>query len=131
MNIKKLINEILSKIINEDEFLDIKKNMEPAKYFGSEFGQDIEPNGTYVTKGHTNVDGWINGKAKLKNPLYIEVNDNNLIEYKRILSKKYKAKGKQLTNKLMKKGYDSIITKYPDGNYGEIILFPNAEFILA
>ena len=30
----------------------------------------------------------------------------------------------------MKLGYDGIITKNDDGSFGEIILFPNAKFML-
>lgn len=95
------------------------------------YGQDVEPKGTYVSQGKINKDGYINDKANLKNPLYIKVNDDNLIEYKRELSNKYKAKGKRLTNKLMKLGYDSVVTIFENGDYGEIILLPNASFMLA
>jgi len=71
----------------------------------------------------------LNGKADLKKPLYINIDDDTLIQYKRDLSLKYKAKGKNLTNKLMKLGYDSIVTVYDNGDFGEIILFPNASFL--
>jgi hypothetical protein len=41
-----------------------------------------------------------------------------------------KAKGKKLTDKLMNLGYDSIITVKENGEYGEIVLFPNASFMM-
>jgi hypothetical protein len=39
--------------------------------------------------------------------------------------------GKRLTQKLMRLGYDAIITVRVDGEWGEIVLFPNASFMLA
>lgn len=50
--------------------------------------------------------------------------------FKRDLATKYKAKGIKLTNKLMQLGHDAIITIKENGEYGEIILFPNANFML-
>jgi len=117
-------------IINENLTVDISKNTQAAKYFGSLYGQDVEPKGTYVIQGKVNLKGYINGKANLKKPLFINVTDGTLIEYKRELANKYKAKGQKLTNKLMKLGYDSIVTVYENGEYGEIVLFPNASFIM-
>ena len=124
------ISKILQDILSEQLVLDIKKNMDSAKNFGSRYGQDVEPKGTYVTVGHTTMSGYKNGKAVLQNPLFIDVDDNNLIEYKRELSNKFKAKGLGLTKKLMTKGYDSLITRYSNGDFGEIVLFPNASFML-
>ncbi len=120
-----------SEYINEPLVIDITKNMEPAPYFGSRFSQDVEPKGTYVNQGRSNLDGYLNGKAILNKPLFINIDDSNIIEYKRELVREYKAKGQKLTNVLMNKGYDSIITIDKDGSYGEIILFPNANFMLS
>lgn len=116
--------------LNENLVIDITKNTEPAPYLGGRFGQDVEPKGTYVLHGEINADGYVNGKANLKRPLYIDVTQDTLIEYKRELAMKYKAKGQKLTNKLMELGYDSIITVNENGEYGEIILFPNASFMM-
>jgi hypothetical protein len=126
---KKLGVDITNPLV-ENVVIDITKNMEPAPNMGSTFGQDVEPKGTYVTQGFIDYQNYVNGKAYLKNPLFINVTDTTLIEYKRELAKKYKAKGQALTNKLMKLGYDSIITVWEDGKYGEIVLFPNASFML-
>jgi hypothetical protein len=119
-----------NEFLNENILIDITKNTEPAPYLDSRFGQDVEPKGTYVLQGKIDNEGYINGKANLKNPLFVNVTDDTLIEYKRELANKYKAKGQKLTNKLMRLGYDSIITVKEDGEYGEIVLFPNAHFIL-
>lgn len=108
------------------------KNMEPAQYYGSMFGQDVEPSGTYVIEKDTDrpvKEPWVSGLAVIKNPLTIEVDDDTQISYKYELAKEYKAKGKQLTKKLMGLGYDAIITM-KDGETNEIILFPNCNFML-
>ena len=82
--------------------IDIMKNMEPAEHFGSRFGQDVEAHGTYVTEGGKSDiigDMYTTGKANIKNPLYIDLDEyENIIDYKRDLSKKYKSK-KQGANK--------------------------------
>lgn len=112
----------------------IIKNMESAPYMGSMAGQDVEPSGTYVLEKDFDrpvSPPWVEGKAELKNPLYIQVNDENQISYKNDLAIKYKAKGKALTKKLMAKGYDSLVCVYPKGYTGEIVLFPNCNFMLA
>lgn len=116
--------------IDENLNIDITKKTEPAPYFGSRFGQDVEPKGTYVTQGKIKAKGYVNGIARLKKPLFINVTDNTLIQYKRDLAIKFKAKGQKLTNKLMELGYDSIITVNEDGKYGEIVLFPNSSFMM-
>ena len=113
--------------------LHIIKNMEPAPYLGSRFGQDVEPKGTYVIEKppHFSASGsWVEGIAHINHPLIINVDDKTLISYKYELANKYKAKGQKLTNKLMAKGYDAIITKRDDNSTGEIILFPNCKFML-
>lgn len=46
-------------------------NPEKSPYFGSQYGQDIEPHGKYVTEYHTAPDGWESGEMHFKNPLYI------------------------------------------------------------
>lgn len=110
------------------------KNMDPAQYHGSTYGQDVEPSGTYVLEWDKNIKlfpNWVGGKANLNNPLYINLDGyENVIDYKRDLSNEFKAKGKNLTKKLMAKGYDAIITHTTKYGTGEIVLFPNAKFIL-
>lgn len=122
---------------NEPLVLPIMKNMESAPNMGSRFGQDVEPAGTYVSHfedGDTpDMANYKYGKAIINKPLFIDVDDNNIIQYKRDLAAQYKAKGKKLTQKLMQQGYDALITKrnYKGSEYyGEIVLFPNAQFML-
>jgi len=129
--VKKYIATTIHEFLRESLEINITKNMEPAPYLGSRFGQDVEPKGTYVTQGRSNIDGYVNGRAILNKPLFINVTSDTLIEYKRELATKYKARGKRLTDKLMRLGYDSIITVHEDGEYGEIVLFPNASYMMA
>lgn len=113
--------------------LEIIKNPSKAEYYGSMFGQDVEPRGTYVLekpKGVEVMSGWLSGYANIKKPLIIEVNEDNLVDWKYKLSNEYSAKGKLLSNKLMAKGYDAIITRFKNGDTGEIILLPNCSFTL-
>ena len=96
------LNDLYISVLNESVQLKIMKNLEKAPYMGSRFGQDVEPSGIYVTE--KDFDGEITGNyavgmAYLQNPLYINVNDNNLIKYKNELSNKFKSKGKSLTKK--------------------------------
>ena len=130
MELRKFIATTIREYLNENLVIDITKNTEPAPYLGSRFGQDVEAKGTYVLQGKFDAEGYVNGKANLKKPLFVDVTDNTLIEYKRKLASKYKAKGQKLTNKLMELGYDSIITVKENGEYGEIVLFPNASFMM-
>lgn len=131
MELREFISNTIKELLNENLVIDITKNTEPAPYLGSTYGQDIEPKGTYVSQGKFEGKGHINGKASLRNPLFINVDENNLVQYKRDLVDKYKAKGAKLTNKLMGLGYDSIVTIDKNGKYGEIVLFPNASFMMA
>ena len=102
------------------------KNTEKASYLGSRFGQDVEPSGFYfIQKEHDfpPSTGWIEGKITLNNPLVIPLTDENMIEYKRELSEKYKGKKKKaLSNAIKADGYDGIITT-KDGYLGEMIKF--------
>jgi hypothetical protein len=127
---KKELKTTFKEFLNENLVIDITKNTQPASYMDDVFGQDVEPKGTYVLNGRIEGEGYINGKANLKQPLFISINDDNLIGYKRELAFTYKAKGKRLTDKLMSLGYDSIITIRENGEYGEIVLFPNASFMM-
>lgn len=97
---------------------------------GERYGQNVEPKGTYCIEGTTDLPNWINGLADIKNPIIIQVTEETLISWKFDLSNKYKAKGRELSKRLMKIGYDAIITKYPDGRTGEIILFDNCKFMM-
>jgi len=102
-----------------------KRNTEKALDRGSEFGQDVEPAGIYVTEVQEGFipQGFESGQIEIKNPLVIKITDDTLIEYKRNLSKKYNnQKGIQLTESLKADGYDGIVTQFDDGTTSEIIL---------
>jgi len=102
------------------------KNKEKAPNLGSRFGQDVEPTGYYAIKKETDFfDGNPNYETVSVNyekPLLIPVSEDSLVSWKYDLFQKEKAKGKFLTNKLLKQGYDIIITQYENGDTGEIIV---------
>lgn len=105
------------------------KNMDKAPNMGSKYGQDVEPAGFYCLIYNENYQKNLLEQPNYKlysydihNPLIIDVTDN-VISWKKELSEKYKAKGKSLSNKLIKEGYDCIITY--DSKYnetGEVII---------
>jgi hypothetical protein len=132
--IKKLLRETSTEV-NEQVEIDIMKNMESAPNMGSMFGQDVEPAGTYVShddrKEKTPIPNYKFGKVTFNNPLVIDINDDTMISYKKELSNQFKAKGKALTKKLMAKGYDGLITRWADGSFQEIVIFPNARYMLS
>lgn len=104
--------------------IEYNKNPEKAPSMGKTFGQDIEPAGNYITQneGFT-PQGWQSGTVTLNNPLVIDITPQTQITYKRELSKKFgNKKGAELSNEIVKQGYDSIVTKYADGGTGEIVL---------
>lgn len=127
MNLRQTINQMICE--NQEMTINISRNPESAPFLGATYGQDVEPKGLYVLGHHVDFGGFINGKAQLTNPLFINVNEDNQIQYKRDLAQKYKAKGQKLTEKLMQLGHDAVVTVYDDGTYGEIVLFPNAKYI--
>ncbi len=95
-----------------------------SENFGTEFGQHVEPAGKFITQSHGYVPpGWQSGTITLKSPLVIEVTDATQISYKYELSKKYGGKtGVALSKAIAKDGYDSIVTKFPEGDSNEIII---------
>lgn len=103
------------------------KNPEKAPYVGSTYGQDVEPSGFYFIQQETNVEpkGWKTGKITFKNPLVIDTK-KDLVKWKYDLSKEYKATKKNLTKKLLKKGYDGIITVH-NNELGEMIYFGDSK----
>lgn len=129
MKLMEIYKSMLSEGNNYKGKMLLMKNTQKAPKMGSSYGQDVEPAGFYCTqfkpdlqKSIIKLDNYKIFEYTIRNPLVIDVDDNNLIEWKRDLAKLYKAKGKALTNKLKTKGYDAIVTV--DGNdTGEIIIF--------
>jgi hypothetical protein len=107
------------------------KNKIKAPFLNKLYGQDVEPSGYYAIEKKTNMfdsdDNYETKKIKYQNPLYIDVDTDTLISWKYELSNKYNAKGKKLTEKLIEQGYDVIITKYPNGDKGEIIVLDTSK----
>ena len=103
------------------------RNTEKAPDMGSEFGQDIEPHGRYVTvkyDGAEPVPGWETFDAELQNPLVIEGEDTR--DWKRKLADQYGKTGADLTRELQFAGHDGVITIL-DGEVAEIVLFPMSD----
>lgn len=102
------------------------KNKVKAPKLGKLYGQDVEPTGYFAIEKKTDIfdsnPNYETKNVRFFNPLYVEVDEDTLISWKTELSKKYKAKGKKLTEKLINAGYDIIITRYSNGDTGEIIV---------
>lgn len=80
------------------------------------FQQDIEPAGKYVVfDGEGDEDktpeGYERGKTTLKNPLVLKWGDRyDDTSWKQNLFDIYKKSGKELTQKLVKDGFDGVVT---------------------
>ncbi|MHC4709148.1 MAG: hypothetical protein ACYTA3_01630 [Planctomycetota bacterium] len=108
--------------------VEYNKNLEKAPDMGSQFGQDIEASGDYITQseGFT-PEGFETGSVEIKNPLVVEINEDAETTYKEDLSAKYDGKtGEELSEAIKADGYDAIVSKYADdGSTGEIVLLDN------
>ena len=104
-------------------------NKEKATYLGKLYWQYVEPAGYYDNLYHNYVpnDNFEIVQYTYSNALFIIVSDENLVKCKYDLSKKYKANGKNLTEKLLSIGYDIIITKYDNDDFGEIIILDTSK----
>jgi hypothetical protein len=116
------------------------KNTMSAGNFGKTFGQHIEPSGYYfnaVPEGHRPpTKEWVTGIAEVHNPLVIlwgakgfESGYSTPGNWKNVLSTRYKAKGKALTNKLLKDGYDAIITVVGGDTSESVLLKPKSQIL--
>jgi len=116
------------------EKLTLLHNTEKAPYLGKRFGQDVEPAGYYAIEQYKDFGDRLPtievAEFKAINPLIIPVNGNALVSWKYDLSKKQKAKGKKLSDKLIAAGYDCIITVYENGDTGEIIVLDTSKLIM-
>ncbi len=95
------------------------RNTEKAGYFGSTFGQDIEPTGIYMLHKEDDLGkttGWKDGTMTFRNPLVLEalLGGNGGVYgsggWKARLTQATGAKKRALSALLMKLGYDGIVT---------------------
>lgn len=94
-------------------------------YYGSTFGQNIEPAGEYMNmdeaKGKYKIDGYEYGTIQFKKPLVLEHINTSDTGWKKTVSDMYNGlTGKKLTKALIKDGYDAIVT-YDEYGYSEIV----------
>lgn len=104
----------------------VKVKGQNTQYYGSTFGQDIEPKGEYMSmdtlKGTNKIAGYEYGTIRFENPLIVDYKNTGATGWKKDLSDKYKGlTGKKLSNAIIKDGYDAIITKDEDNNFMEIV----------
>lgn len=113
--------------------LTLLHNIEKAPYLGKRFGQDVEPAGYYAIEQYKDFGDRLPTievtEFEAINPLIVPVDSNTLVSWKYDLSKKQKAKGKKLSDKLIAAGYDCIITVYENGDTGEIIVLDTARLV--
>ena len=99
------------------------RNLGKTPHYGSRFGQDIEPHGTYITPmdrvhepheltAHKNgKPTQESGEVHFKNPLVIRSDDNDpTVGWKKRLQAHYNKKGRSLSKAIIKHGHDGIIT---------------------
>lgn len=94
-------------------------------YYGSSFGQNIEPAGEYMSmdtmQGKNKIESYEYGTIQFKKPLVLEHINTTDTGWKKTVSDMYNGlTGKKLTKALIKDGYDAIIT-YDDYGYNEIV----------
>jgi GNAT superfamily N-acetyltransferase len=100
------------------------KNLERAPQMGTQFGQDVEAAGDYVTQsvGFT-PEGFETNTVTVQSPLVVDITDATQISYKNELSNRYGgATGEALSDAIRQDGYDAIVTRFDDGSTGEIVL---------
>lgn len=83
--------------------------------FGSQYGQNIEPAGEYMsmdtTQGRNKIDGYEYGTIHFKKPLILEHKSTDDKGWKKDLSEMFDGKKKKaLSNAIKKAGYDAVMT---------------------
>lgn len=98
---------------------DYIRNTEKAPQFGSQYGQDIEPAGRYLSHKAHSVDmsqmpkTWETGNVSFDNPLVLNFGGNygDKTNWKNVVSKAFGNKtGKDLSKAIFDAGYDGIVT---------------------
>lgn len=98
------------------------RNTEKAHNFGSRFQQDIEPAGLYMQHAcgfpKELARGWVRGAVTFRSPLVLSFSDPveefealyGPHSWKAELQRKFRAKGRSLSRKIVAAGYDGIVT---------------------
>jgi hypothetical protein len=102
------------------EFFSIR-NTEKAPRLGTQFGQDVEPSGKYISQSTPdaakNLDARFEKEAvRFENPLVVEFGGEygTATNWKNVLSSQYGGKtGKELSQAIRDAGYDGIVTVEP------------------
>lgn len=90
-------------------------NTSPSGKYGQRFQQDIEPAGMYFIEdelGSSAVpSGWTRGTKTFQNPLVVPWSSNyDAYSWKATLRNEFNATGRALSLRLLKEGYDAIVT---------------------
>lgn len=104
----------------------VHMNNQNTQYYGTQYGQNIEPSGEYINvdtmQGKYKVPGAEYGTISFKNPLVLDHINTGETGWKKTLSDMFDGKtGKKLSKAIKDAGYDGIITIDEDGNYSEIV----------
>ena len=121
----KLFIESINEIKDSDVEIAYMRNLDTnTAYYGSRFGQNLEPSGEYMImdtlyNDHLNkkylIPNYEYGFISFKKPLILDFINTADTGWKKTLSDRYKGKtGKRLSTAITKDGYDGIITM--DGN---------------
>jgi len=107
------------------------RNPEKAVDMGSRFQQDLEPAGLYMIhdeKGYAH-DSWDKGTARFNSPLVLSFGDSGYDgnSWKALLHSYYGVGGRELTQALLRDGYDSVVTGYNYGTREIIALDPSSQ----
>lgn len=117
----KLLIESINKIKDSNVEIAYMRNLDNhTAYYGSKFGQNLEPSGEYMImdtlyEDHLNnkylIPNYEYGFITFKKPLILDFINTTDTGWKKTLSDMYKGKtGKILSTAIKKDGYDAIIT---------------------
>jgi hypothetical protein len=86
-----------------------------AKFHNCDYGEQLAPAGEYMVVDYVPLKPpaktWIAGEISFKNPLVLDHKNTTSTGWKKDLSDMFGGKtGKALSNAVMRKGYDGIIT---------------------
>lgn len=120
----KLIFEKINDLSDSNMKIAYMRNKGKTDYFGSRYGQNIEPSGEYMTLDDLWEDrpdkymlpDYEYGFVTFSKPLIIDFIDTTDKGWKKTLSDMYGGKTKKMLSRaIMKDGYDGIVTT---SNYG-------------